>query len=130
MLSSSKKKYLFTICKLDINGNRVQSSDIAKYLKVKRPSVSKMLKVLSSEELIEKECYGKITLTPQGLKIANHLYTNYLFLFEYFFKYLQMSEANASQDAFICICEFSDEGVEKHISFLLEKEKENQNSSE
>jgi DtxR family Mn-dependent transcriptional regulator len=104
MLSSSKKKYLFAICKLGIDGNMVQSSNIARYLKVKRPSVSKMLKVLSSEGLIEKECYGKITFTPQGLQIANRLYTNYLFLFEYFFKYLQLSEANASHDAFVCIC--------------------------
>lgn len=122
MLSTTKKKYLFTICKLSIDGNEVQSSDVARYLQVKRPSVSKMLKVLSSDGLIEKECYGKIALTSQGLKIANLLYTNYLFLFEYFFKWLRLSEESASHDAFICICGLSDEGVEQHISFLLEQE--------
>lgn len=123
MLSSAKKKYLFAICKLGLDGNRVQSSDIASFLQVKRPSVSKMLKALSDDGLIEKEYYGKIAFTRLGLQIANGLYTNYLLLFEYFSKWLYLSEKNAAHDALICICDFSDEGVEKHISILLNKQK-------
>lgn len=122
-LSSAKKKYLFAICKLGIDGNEVQSKDIANFLDVKRPSTSKMLNALCEENLIQKEYYGKVLLTENGLRIANKLYTNYLLLHTYFHNILHVSDENASKDAIICICDFSDEGVDRMVSEVILKQK-------
>ena len=78
MLSSGKKRYLFIIHELGQNGNAVHSKDIASSLSVKQPSVSKMLNSLAEDGLIEKEYYGAATFTPEGARLSNKLYTDYL----------------------------------------------------
>lgn len=123
MLSSGKKKYLFTICELGLNGEEIQSTKIAHQLGVKRPSVAKMLSALMEDGYIEKEYYGKVSLTEAGLLTANQLYANYLLLYAYFHQLLQFSSENARHDALVCICDFSEEGIERLAASLLEKQK-------
>ena len=55
MLSAAKKRYLFAIYELGQTGKPIRSKDIASSLKLKPPSVSKMLNALSEDDLIEKE---------------------------------------------------------------------------
>ena len=64
MLSAAKKRYLFIIYELGQTGKPIRSKDIASSLKLKPPSVSKMLNALSEDDLIEKEFYGTVTFTP------------------------------------------------------------------
>ena len=63
MLSAAKKRYLFAIYELGQTGKPIRSKDIASSLKLKPPSVSKMLNALSEDDLIEKEFYGTVTFT-------------------------------------------------------------------
>lgn len=121
MLSSGKKKYLFTICKLGIEGNEIRAKEIADFLQVKRPSVTKMLNALSEDHLIEKEYYGKVSLSEQGLRLANQLYTNFCLISTYFQETLQVSQENAEHDALICVCELSDESVNQFAALTLQQ---------
>ena len=66
MLSAAKKRYLFAIYELGQTGKPIRSKDIASSLKLKPPSVSKMLNALSEDDLIEKEFYGTVTFTQSG----------------------------------------------------------------
>ena len=99
MLSSGKKRYLFIIHELGQNGNAVHSKDIASSLSVKQPSVSKMLNSLAEDGLIEKEYYGAATFTPEGARLSNKLYTDYLLLFSFFRNQLGLSEQDSRHDA-------------------------------
>lgn len=120
MLSSAKKRYLFAIYELGENGNEVYSKDIAASLKVKRSSVSQMLKAIAEDNLICKEYYGKVQFSEQGARLANQLYTKYLLLYAFFRKQLQVSEEDARHDAILCLCDLSVDSVNKISARVLE----------
>ncbi len=69
-LTASQVRYLLTIAELSEKRARVSSSDIANQLKVTRPSVNKMLEVLSGKHLLEKRRYGAVLLTELGVEIS------------------------------------------------------------
>lgn len=119
MLSSAKKRYLFSIYELGQSGNEVLSKDIASSLGVKRPSASKMLNTLADEGLIEKEYYGTVQFTQAGARLANKLYTNYLLLHAYFLDILGIPPADARKDSILCLCELSENGIERISSLIL-----------
>lgn len=122
MLSSAKKRYLLMIYELGENGNDVFSKDIATALNVKRPSVSKMLKTMADENLFCKEDYGQVHLTKLGAQLANQLYTNYLLLFSFFREQLKVSIQDARHDAILCLCDLSEDSMEKIVSTVLERQ--------
>ena len=70
-LTASQVRYLLAISELSEKRAAVSSSDIADMLKVTRPSVNKMLEVLSSKNLLEKKRYGTVRLTDLGVEISN-----------------------------------------------------------
>ena len=120
MLSASKKRYLFAIYTLGQDGSDVQSKDIAAALGVKRPSTSKMLKILAEEDgLIEKEYYGTVQFTPEGLRLANTLYTSFELLYAFFTKELGTGDDAARQDALACLCGLSQESLERIAQRVL-----------
>ncbi|WP_343208069.1 metal-dependent transcriptional regulator [Anaerolentibacter hominis] len=119
MLSASKKRYLFSIGKLSLNGQKISCKEIADDLCVKPPSVSKMLTLLAGEDLIEKAHYGKITLTEKGLRPANQLYTNFLILSSFFHNLLLLPEEQAVKDAATCVCELSEECIAGLVSLAM-----------
>ena len=96
MLSAAKKRYLFAIYELGQTGKPIRSKDIASSLKLKPPSVSKMLNALSEDDLIEKEFYGTVTFTQSGAAMANQLYMDYLTLFAFFHQALEIPKQKIS----------------------------------
>ena len=120
MLSSGKKRYLFAIYELGQEGAAVRSKDIAVSLSVKRPSVSKMLGNLAEDGLIEKEYYGTVTVTAEGARLSNWLYTSYLLLYGFFHEQLGLPEPDARHDAIVCLCSLSDDGVDRLSGRMLE----------
>lgn len=123
MLSATKKRYLFAIYELGQNGKAVRCKDVASSLKIKPPSVSKMLNALSEDGLIEKEFYGSVLFTQAGASISNRLYTDYLTLFEFFHQTLGISQSCARKDAVLCLCGLSESSREKIASWILERQK-------
>lgn len=69
-LTSAHLRYLLTIYQLSQPGTEVSSAGVARVLGVSRPSVTRMLTVLTEKELITKERYGKINLTDRGAALA------------------------------------------------------------
>lgn len=120
MLSASKKRYLFTIYELGCDGREVQSKDIASSLGVKRPSTSKMLKILAEEDhLIEKEYYGTVQFTATGAKLANKLFTSYQLLYAFFCNGLGTPPEQARKDSVFCLCGLSDESIQRIAQHVL-----------
>ena len=54
-------------------GPSVSSVQVARALRVSRPSVARMLDVLAEKELVTREHYGKIQLTETGAALAREL---------------------------------------------------------
>ncbi len=69
-LSAAQMRYLYKIYQISLSKPEVLSADIARKLKVSKPSVVKMLSTLSEKNLILKKRYGKISITDSGIRIA------------------------------------------------------------
>lgn len=67
----SKEDYLESILMLSNENGSVRSIDIVNFLNYSRPSVSIAMKQLKEEGLIDIDEKHHITLTDEGLKIAN-----------------------------------------------------------
>ena len=69
-LTHTHFRYLLAIYELSQTGGAVSSARVAAALGVSKPSVARMLGVLTERALVEKERYGKISLTDAGLAAA------------------------------------------------------------
>lgn len=69
-LTGTHMRYLLVIYEIDQTGRSVSSVEVAAALGVSRPSVARMLLVLTEKGLTEKARYGKIALTPSGKRVA------------------------------------------------------------
>ncbi|MDD4291416.1 MAG: metal-dependent transcriptional regulator [Clostridia bacterium] len=70
----SSEMYLETVYRLSIKSPTIRSVDIAEELNYSRPSVSRGIRVLQSQGLIELDDKSKITLTAEGKRRAERLY--------------------------------------------------------
>lgn len=69
-LTHAHLRYLLVIYELSLDAPAVSSTQVARMLGVKKPSVARMLKNLRERGLAEKERYGKIALTAAGMETA------------------------------------------------------------
>ena len=72
-LSRAHLRYLLAIGQLSQGRGAVSSVQVARALRVSRPSVARMLAVLAEKELVTRERYGKIHLTETGAALAREL---------------------------------------------------------
>ncbi len=73
-IQESSEMYLETIYVLSQSNSRIRSIDVADKLSVSRPSVSRAIRVLESQGLIQLDDKAKITLTELGFTKASNLY--------------------------------------------------------
>ena len=83
-IRESAEMYLETILVLSTKKAHVRSVDVVNKLKYKKSSVSVAMKNLREEGLIEMDSDGYLTLTNEGLKIAQSIYERH----EFFSKWL------------------------------------------
>lgn len=121
MLSSSSVRYLLTIYELSDGGNEVRSMDIASQLHTSRPAVSRSLKTMVEEGLVDKELRGTVLLTEQGAKEASELYTEFVLLRAFFTDFLQEDPITADSDARACLCYLTKEARDKLIDLPLRR---------
>lgn len=119
MLTQAQKRYLFAIYSLGQNGNRVRSTEVSDIVGVSKASTVKMTQKLCEDGYIMKEHYGRIELTPEGLREANALYTKCIIIEDLLRKYAGVSEKNARSDSVRIVAGLSDETVEKLIDRSL-----------
>jgi len=87
-ISEALQDYLKEIYKLQEEGGRATTSAIAARMSVAAPSVTAMLKKLTSLGLVEHEPYRGAALTPSGKKIAVEMIRHHRLLEQYLAKTL------------------------------------------
>ncbi len=98
-LSNSMEDYLEAISILEDEKKYVRVRDIAKYLKVKMPSVTGALKLLSDKNLVNHERYEYVELTEQGVKIAQEVRRRHNAIMRFLTEILKIDPKSAEKDA-------------------------------
>ena len=97
MCLNALARYLLAVYQLSADGAAVRSVEIANALGVSRASVVKSLKKLAEGGFVQKEYYGSVHLTPQGLREAGRLHREYTLLSSYFTSCLACPKAAAEK---------------------------------
>ena len=72
-LSKSKEDYLEAILMIEKTKNKVKSVDIARFLNVSKPGVTKAMNALREDGYIEDSYYSEIVLTNSGRLQASEI---------------------------------------------------------
>lgn len=91
--------YLETIALLKKNKGIVKVSDIGKMMKVKKPSVTEALNLLSNYNLVAHERYGHVELTSEGKKVAKEVQARHDVLTKFLGEVLKIDSRVAAEDA-------------------------------
>lgn len=123
-LTSSAIRYLMAIHSLSSGGAPVRSVDVAHALSVTRASVSKTLKLLAADGLIDKAHYGDILLTAKGTQAAERLYSQTTSLHHVLHYHLGLDSDTAIKDALTCVAVLSDQALERLTMLSLSAEEQ------
>ncbi len=116
-LQESGEMYLETIFILSQKQKYVRSLDVAEYMGFSKPSVSRAVGLLKSDGYITSDSDGHLSLTQQGIEIANKIYERHTLLTQ-FLVHLGVDEEIATQDACKMEHDISDESfnaLKKHF---------------
>ena len=119
-LQESGEMYLETIYVLSKTLSAVRSIDVGEHMGFSKPSVSRAIGLLKAGGLVEVDAYGHLTLTDEGLRVAQHTYERHQLLEEFFVR-LGVRPEVADADACRIEHHISDETVEalrRHLSSL------------
>ncbi len=97
--NESVEMYLETIYILEQSHGHAHGVDIAKKLGVSKASVTKAMKQLKEKGLVNKETYGSITLTTEGLELSKRIYYNHQMITKYLEHSLSLTTAVAAENA-------------------------------
>lgn len=98
ILGESAENYLETILILSRKKGNVRSVDIAAELGFSKPSVCVAMRNLREHGYVVTDADGLISLTEEGLKVANRVYERHLTLSNFFVQ-IGVSEDQAAIDA-------------------------------
>jgi len=117
-LQKSGEDYLEAIYNILQTEDHAHSVEIAKALKVSKPSVFIMLQNLIEAGYVIKETYGSVTLTQSGKEYAESILKKHKAITKLFVEFFKVSPDIAEQDA--CKVEhcLSDETTQKLFDFL------------
>lgn len=119
-LQESGEMYLETVLVLSEKLKNVRSIDICEQMGFSKPSVSRAVSILKSENYISVNASGYITLTESGKRVAQKIYERHTLLTNAL-KALGVSEENASEDACKIEHDISDESFEAIKNHFLNK---------
>ena len=105
-IQESGEMYLETIHVLSQKKGEVRSIDVCEYMGYSKPSVSRAMGILKNAGSIEVDKHGYITLTDEGLSLAQKMSSRHTLLTRMLVK-LGVDEEVAAEDA----CK-----IEHHIS--------------
>lgn len=121
-IHQSAEDYLETILKLQERNGYVRSVDIAEEMGFSKPSVSRAMKLLRTDNYIEMDESGHITLLEKGHAVAQRIYDRHKILTNLFIS-LGVDPEIAAEDACKVEHDLSDETFEK-LSAFIEKQKQ------
>lgn len=97
--NESMEMYLETVYILENNHGHAHVSEVAERLDVSKPSVTKAMKRLKSEGLINQESYGSIKLTKKGNEISEKIHENHKLITLYLEYSLKIGKDEAEKNA-------------------------------
>lgn len=97
-MQESGEMYLESILVLSQKDAPVRSMDVAKYLGVSKPSVSRAMAILKNGNYVRIDEQGYITLAEAGRKIAEKIYERHVVLSKFLID-LGVNEKTAEEDA-------------------------------
>lgn len=97
-IRESGEMYLETILILSRNSSEVHSIDVADYMNVSKPSVSRAVGILKNAGYIVTGKDNSLVLTDMGLEAAERIYDRHITIAE-MLRSLGVSEENAVNDA-------------------------------
>lgn len=115
-LQESGEMYLETIYVLTKKGHTVRSVNVGEYMGYSKPSVSRAVGLLKQGGFITVEHDGTLTLTDEGLEIAQKIYERHTILTEFLVR-LGVDRDIAAEDACKIEHDISDvsfEAIKKH----------------
>ena len=98
-LQESGENYLETILILEDKSGAVRSVDVANYLGVSKPSVSRAVSVLKAAGYIRQESYGDIYLTDAGREGAGAVLERHHLIAEFLMMTVGVDRDVADRDA-------------------------------
>lgn len=100
VIRESAENYVEAVLILEKKNERVHSVDIAKYLKVSKPSVSYAVRNLSEAGYLymDEDNEKQIKLTDKGRALAERMYERHLF-FSHWLESLGIDEKTAAEEA-------------------------------
>ncbi|MGB9742910.1 MAG: metal-dependent transcriptional regulator [candidate division WOR-3 bacterium] len=123
-LGESQEDYLEAIFVLSNEKKAVRVKDIARRLKVSRPSVVVALNALADKGLVRHEHYGGVELTVDGRATAAAVYQRHLLLERFLHQVLGVSRAVARTDACRLEHSLSAETVQRLIAFVKKRNRQ------
>ena len=97
-LQESGEMYLESIYVLSRKNNNVRSIDVVEYMGFSKPSVSRAVGLLKKGGFLTVDKNGYLSLTEEGLYVAENIYNRHNILTEFLVK-LGVDKETASQDA-------------------------------
>ena len=116
-LKESGENYLEALLILKKELGNVRSIDVAHHLNVSKPSVSVAMKALREEGFIIVDEMGGISLTEQGMQVADKMYERHHVIAKALMT-LGVSKETAFEDSCKIEHDLSQESFEKIKSFL------------
>ena len=117
-IHESGEMYLETILILSQKLDHVRSIDVVEHMGFSKPSVSRGMKILREQKLIDVDGAGYLTLTDAGREIAEKIYERHTFLSTFIAK-LGVDPQVAAEDACKMEHVISDEtfaALKRHIA--------------
>ena len=118
-IQESMENYLETIYVLEQQTGFVRSVDVATELGFSKPSISNAMKKLKAEGYVQIEEKGRIVLTEEGRKIAEHTYEKHCVI-SHWLMHIGVSRETAMEDACKVEHDLSEETFQAIKKFLAE----------
>ena len=112
-MTASLIRCLLAVLALSDTFERVASKDVAHLLGVRKPTIHNTLLALQERGFIDKERYGDVHLTDEGLAAARRLESQRDDLALLFARQFGLSPEESVKAAFALMSELSDESLEK-----------------
>ena len=119
-LYESAQDYLERILVLTKQNNEVRSIDLANDMGYTKQSISRAIKKLKNDGLINVDQNGFLSLTEKGLNISSKIYERHLIISKFLIS-LGVSEEIAKKDACKMEHDISDEAFEAFKKYLNQK---------
>lgn len=118
-MHESGEDYLEAIVALEIKKGSVRPTDIAKFLQVSTPSVSRAIKILQENGYITHIPYGEILLTDKGRKKGAQILHRHTFLTSFLVDIIKVDKEVAQKEACRMEHVLSEETMNKLKEFYI-----------